>query len=460
MNWKRIIIGVVIVAVLIAGGYFVYNQFFAADASETEAAEQAETAVATTDLALVSAEGEIVPLREALLSFETGGQVEEVIVDAGSTVSKGDPILRLDATDQEIALVQAEAALETAKAAKQSAEAGLAATQTGARAAEVGVDAATAALDLVKADPKGEEIALQESAIAVAEAGLTQASASQGVVLQGATTSQIQSAEARVAAAEAALLPVREVLDVLRRDDSPDEDELRRAQQNYNAAVANITAAQAAVDEARAGANSGERAAAFGGVSAASAQRDAAQAQLDLLLSGAREEQIAVAEAGVEEAEAALQEALLAVADSEAAVAQADAGIAQAEVAIDSARDSLSRMTLTAPFEGVIADILAEKGEVVSSGVPVARIGDFADWQVKTTDLTELNVVDLQVGDPVEIQVDAIPGVTLNGMVSNVSETSQLVRGDVTYEVTIDLENPDELPLRWGMTVFVDVDVE
>ena len=73
-------------------------------------------------------------------------------------------------------------------------------------------------------------------------------------------------------------VPVREALDVLRRDDSPDEDALLLAQQNYNAAVANVAAAQAAVDEARAGANSGQRTAAFGGVSAATAQRDAAQA--------------------------------------------------------------------------------------------------------------------------------------------------------------------------------------
>jgi hypothetical protein len=30
----------------------------------------------------------------------------------------------------------------------------------------------------------------------------------------------------------------------------------------------------------------------------------------------------------------------------------------------------------------------------------------------------------------------------------------------VTYEVTIALDDPGDLPLRWGMTVFVDVDVE
>ncbi|MFN2136677.1 MAG: HlyD family secretion protein [Candidatus Promineifilaceae bacterium] len=460
MNWKRILLVVVGIAVVAALGYIVYNQFLAPEPESDVAAASAAATSAPADLALVSAEGEIVPRREVTLSFKTGGLVEEILANAGSTVSRGDSLVRLDATDQEIALVQAQAGLATAEAAKQMAEAGLAAAQTGVRAAEVGVDAAEVALSLVTADPTAEEIALSEAAVAVAEAGVNQASASQSVVLQGPASSQIQAAEARLAAAEAALLPVRETLDVLRRDDNPDEDDFRRAQENYNAAVANINAAQAAVDEARAGANTGQRTAAFGGVSAAQAQRDAAQAQLDLVLSGSREEQVTVAEADVESAQAALKEANLAVADAESAVAQADAGVAQAQAAVDSAQDSVADMTLTAPFDGVVADVLTEIGEVVSSGAPVVVMGDFSGWQVKTTDLTELDVVDLKVGDPVEIQIDAIPGETLSGTVSKIADTSQLVRGDVTYEVTIDLDNPSALPLRWGMTVFVDVDVE
>jgi len=280
------------------------------------------------------------------------------------------------------------------------------------------------------------------------------------VLLQGPATSQIQAAEAGLAAAEAQLLPVRDALDVLRREDNPDEDDFLQAQLNYNAAAANVAAAQAALDEARAGATSGQRTAAFGSVSAATAQRDAAQAQLDLLLSGAREEQVASAEAGVEQAQASLKEAQLAVANAESAVAQSEAGITSAEAAISSAQDALSRMTLAAPFDGVVADILVERGEVVSSGAPVVIFGNFDGWQVETTDLIELDVVDLQVGDPVEMTVDAIPGVTLNGTVRDISQVAGYDRNDVTYKVTIDLENPDELPLRWGMTVFVNVDVE
>ena len=461
MNWKRILLGVVIIVVVAAGIYLAYTQFLAPE-PEAEASAGAEIteSVVNTSLGVVSAEGSIVPLREALLSFQTGGEVVEIVAEKGAVVNSGDPILRLDATDQEIALVQAEAAVAIAEAGKQTAEAGLLVAQTAEKAAEVGLQAAQVTLALVEAEPTAAEIALSESAVALAQAGVGQASAGQGVVLQGAPDSQIQAAEAKLRAAEAALLPVRDALDALMREESNDEDAVARAQMNYNAAVANVNAAKAAVEEARAGATSGQRVSAFGNVNSAAAQRDAAQANLEKLLAGSREEAITVAEADVAQAESAVAEAALAVVQAESAVTQAEAGIAQAEATVATTADALARTTLTAPFDGVVADIEAEMGEVVSSGAPVVTFADFGGWLVKTTDLQELDVVDLQVGDPVEIAIDAIPGELLQGTVTNIANTSQITRGDVTYEVTIALDDLRDLPLRWGMTVFVDVDVE
>lgn len=463
MNWKRALVGLLVIVILLAGGFFAYQQFFA---PETETAESttdsatAENAPVASNPDIVSAEGQIVPLRNAMLSFSLGGELEEIVTQTGTAVAAGAPILRLDATDQEIAIIQAEAGLETAQANLEAAQAGLQAALTAKATAEVGVQAAQAELAIVTAEPTEAEIALQQSAIDLAEASIAQASANQSVVLEGAGTAQERAAEAQLRAAEAQLLPAREARDVLQREDSPNEDALANAQRRFNAAVAGVNAAQAALDEVRAGATGGQRQAAFGSVTSAAAQRDAAQSQLDLLLAGARDEQITVAEAAVAQAEAALAEADLAVSQSEAAVAQAEAGIDQAQAAIDSAVDSLDKMTLIAPFDGVVADITVEEGEVVGSGLPVVMFGDLTEWQVETTDLTELDVVALNVGDQVEVQVDAIPGETLTGTVTDIATTSTLTRGDVTYTVTILLDEAAELPLRWGMTVFVDVDVD
>jgi multidrug resistance efflux pump len=323
----------------------------------------------------------------------------------------------------------------------------------------VGVTAAEVRLALVTAEARPEEIAIEESRVALAQAGINQAASSQNVVLAGPTTAEVQAAQAELQAAEAQLLPVRDELDRLRREGNASAETLTQAQNRFNTAMANVQAAQEKLNEVQAGATSGERRAAGGGVAAAVAQRNAAQAQLDLLLAGARAEQVTLAEAGVAQAKAGQAEAELAIAQAEAGVAQAEAGVAQAQAAVDVAQDTLDRRVISAPFAGTVANVDANLGEVVNAGVPVAIVADFSAWRVETTDLTELDVVTLAVGFPVEITVDALPGETLPGRVTDIARVSTLTRGDVTYTVAIALEDAAALPLRWGMTVFVNVNV-
>jgi multidrug resistance efflux pump len=103
--------------------------------------------------------------------------------------------------------------------------------------------------------------------------------------------------------------------------------------------------------------------------------------------------------------------------------------------------------------------VAVELGELVAPGLPVITLADFSGWQIKTTNLNELDVVAVKRGLPVEISVDALPGEMLKGTIVEIADTASLVQGDVTYVVTIDLEPQPDLPLRWGMTVFVNIDV-
>jgi multidrug resistance efflux pump len=237
----------------------------------------------------------------------------------------------------------------------------------------------------------------------------------------------------------------------------PVEEETRFRLQ---AAEANLVAAQTALDELNEGATPAQRRLANAAVTVAAAQRDAAQAQLDLLLAGPRPEQIMEAEVGVQDAEAAVLQAEAAVLQAEAELAQAEAGVVQARTAVATARTALDQMTVTAPFDGTVADLPVKAGQVVAPGTPVAILSDSSNWLVETTDLTELDVVAVAVGYPVDVTVDAIPDEVVRGTVIDIDTTSTLTRGDVTYAVTIRLDQDDAtaLPLRWGMTAFVDVD--
>ena len=455
MNFRRIVI-IVVVLIIVAAAVFFFLRPSGTDQADETTTPAEDTVTVDTGVGTVASEGQVVPLRSSPLSVQVSGPVAEIFVAEGDQVSAGDPLLRLDTIDQEIALQQAQAGLAQADATLESAQAGLRAAQTARLQAEVGVNAAEAQLALVEADPQAEQVALSELGLAASEAGITAASGNQALALEGATSSQLLAAEAELRAVQQAAKVLQDNVNV---EDLPDKTREQLTIQ-LNAAVSNVNAAQARLDELRAGATSGERLASVAGVQQAGAQRAASQAQLSLLLAGAKEEQIAVSRVGVEQALAALAEAELAVLEAETAVAQAEAGMAQSQAAAAATQQALDKMTLTAPFAGSVADLTIELGEVASVGVPIATLADFGGWLVETTDLTELDVVAVGAGFPVEIRLDAFPGETIAGTVTDVATVPGNFGGDVTYVVTISLNDVGDLPLRWGMTAEINIDTD
>lgn len=455
-NQRRLIATMVILIGLVVGGYWGYQQFLAP--RPDTASETATPPPVNSGLEIVSAEGQIVPVQRANLAFPAGGIVAEILVSEGQLVAAGQPLARLQAGELEAAVAQAQAAVAQAQAGWQLAQAQVAAAESGRDMAQLGVQVAQAQLNLVLAGARPEEIAALSSNVTAANALISQADAQRDLVLAGPSQAQIAAAEAQLAAAEAEEQQLQLQYDqiLLYGIGGPQEIALRQALQ---AAQAASEAARIALRELQEGASEAQQQAAGAGVSAAAAQRDAAQAQLDLLLAGSRPEQIALLEIGVRQAEAAVAQAETAISQAEALVVQAEATIAQAQAASQAAQAALARMTLTAPFSGTVAALLIKVGETVVPGVPAVRLADFSSWQVETSDLTELDVVAVVVGQEVEVRMDAIAEQILSGRVKQIAAVSTLARGDITYAVTISLEETANLPLRWGMTAFVDIDV-
>lgn len=115
------------------------------------------------------------------------------------------------------------------------------------------------------------------------------------------------------------------------------------------------------------------------------------------------------------------------------------------------ARAALANAEVRAPFAGVITKLSLKVGEFASAGQPVVTIADLSSWVVKTTDLTEIDVVKLKEGQPVTVTLDAIPDVELKGNVLSISQTFSENQGDVVYEVTVLLTDTNPA-MRWGMT--------
>jgi multidrug resistance efflux pump len=126
--------------------------------------------------------------------------------------------------------------------------------------------------------------------------------------------------------------------------------------------------------------------------------------------------------------------------------------LALAEANLDAALDALDGYVITAPFDGVVADVGIRVGEQVSPETRAVSLADFDSWVVETSDITELEIVKIAEGLPVSIEVDALPDVTLDGEVMEISQSSILQGGDVLYTVRIRVDEVDPR-VRWGMTV-------
>jgi multidrug efflux pump subunit AcrA (membrane-fusion protein) len=128
--------------------------------------------------------------------------------------------------------------------------------------------------------------------------------------------------------------------------------------------------------------------------------------------------------------------------------------LALLEARLNSAKAGIASLIVLAPFDGTVADLNARVRESVSQNSIAATVADFSNWLVKTTDLTELEVMNIRQGQPVSVVLDAIPDVTLNGVVDAISRTYTEKQGDVVYEVTIKLTDVHPSML-WGMTAVV-----
>ncbi len=118
-------------------------------------------------------------------------------------------------------------------------------------------------------------------------------------------------------------------------------------------------------------------------------------------------------------------------------------------------RAALANAEVRAPFPGVIANLDLKVGEFAASGSPVVTIADETQWVVKTTDLTEIDVVNVKEGQLVTVTLDALPNVEMNGNVLSISKNYSENQGDIVYEVTILLTESDPA-MRWGMTAVVN----
>lgn len=189
------------------------------------------------------------------------------------------------------------------------------------------------------------------------------------------------------------------------------------------------------------------------------AEIDLADADLKLRrMRRLREEQV-VPDDKLEAAELAESSARLRVDESKESVSQARAELEKAD-------DDLQKTTIHAPISGRVILLNAEEGEVVISGTmhnEASVIGVIADLsEILVEVLTdETDIVSVELGQPAEIAVDALPGIVYTGKVVEIGNAGMSLASqpDVTFfRVKILFDHPDGRLLS-GMSARASIQV-
>jgi multidrug resistance efflux pump len=347
------------------------------------------------------AEASVVPLQSANLNFSASGTVEQIFKPEGSSILKDEPIARLQGQER------LQASLAAAKLAQASAQQSLTKLKDSGA-----VNKAAATLKVANAD----------KALKDAKKDMTNADYKRG------TRDQINEAQARYIVAQ---------------------DAFKTANDNYSSLAGqnddNLTKAYAltVLGQTR-------------------QHRDKALADLNYLLEKPDPYDYNIVTSKLDVAQANLDQAKSDLAklnsdginSDDLAVAQANLDNANAQVA--AAQSSLKDLILKAPFDGTIITNNLKVGESAGPGGQTAQVvlANTTQWQVETTDLTELNINNIHESDPVKITFDALPGLDLTGKVLRIQSLGTNKQGDITYKVTISLDKQDER-LRWNMTALV-----
>ena len=162
-----------------------------------------------------------------------------------------------------------------------------------------------------------------------------------------------------------------------------------------------------------------------------------------------------------------LKEDVISQSEVDAAQTGYDSATAQLEVAkaqteqtradLDHARTRLDHTIIRSPVDGIVLSRDVDTGQTVAANFQTPTLfviaQDLTKMQVITS-VDEADIGQVEAGQKVTFSVDAYPSRIFKGMVAQIRNAPQTVENVVTYDVIIEVKNPD-LKLKPGMTANV-----
>jgi HlyD family secretion protein len=188
----------------------------------------------------------------------------------------------------------------------------------------------------------------------------------------------------------------------------------------------------------------------------ASAQERSTREKLAMIIEGPRRHQIEAARAELAAAEQRL--ALLLAGSRPERIQAARGQVAQAESALAMAKSRLKEAVVLAPINGVVLRKNLEVGETANPGISILTLMNPSEVWVRAY-VPEEEVGRIKVGESARVSVDAYPGRSFTGRVSEISSEAEFTprnvqtkkeRVNLVFRIKILLDNPQGI-LKPGM---------
>lgn len=352
----------------------------------------------------VTATGTLQAVTTVQVGSQASGTISALYADFNSTVKKGQVVAQLDPSVPQAQVEQARANLQQAQAALQQARAAVSSSRAGVSATRAGVTDAQA-----KALAAASTTQNQQAGVLSAQANLA--------VLKA----QLDDAQSFLRQEDALLkggvIPQRE------RDTA--ETSVRTAQARYNQAEAQLQQAMLSQQ------------------SAASAGQAQAQAQIS-------------------QTQAQVQQSQSQVGQTQAQVANAQAQVEQAQAALNLAEINLQHTTIRSPIDGVVVSRDVNVGQTVAASLSAPTLFTIAQDLTQMQVIANIDQADIGLVEQAKnasFTVDAFPGDEFKGAIQQMRLNPQNVQNVVTYNVVIDVANPEQ-KLKPGMTANLTITID
>jgi len=183
---------------------------------------------------------------------------------------------------------------------------------------------------------------------------------------------------------------------------------------------------------------------------AAVARYDQAAAQVNQAVVS----QQSAAGSGMAQSQAQLQQSQAQVQSSQAQVQQAEAQVQQAQAALSLAEINLTHTTIQSPIDGIVVSRDVDVGQTVAASLSAPTLFTIANKLTEMQVIANIDQADIglvETAKGVQFTVDAFPADNFTGKIQQIRINPVNTQNVVTYNVVIDVSNPEE-KLKPGMT--------